>query len=91
MFRFLDHHQAILARNLKNRLHVVHIKFSVMWDLIKPTTQVLKFCLSSVIIEWLYCLCCIKSCMSTVVKLLCYKSQGRWFDPRWCHWNFLLT
>jgi len=27
----------------------------------------------------------------TVVKLLCYKSEGRWFDPSWCHWNFLLT
>ena len=22
---------------------------------------------------------------------MCYKSEGRWFDPRWCHWNFLLT
>ena len=21
---------------------------------------------------------------STVVKVLCYKSEGRWFDPRWC-------
>ena len=20
--------------------------------------------------------------------LLCYKSEGRWFDPSWCHWNF---
>jgi len=19
-----------------------------------------------------------------------YKSEGRWFDPRWCHWNFSL-
>ena len=27
----------------------------------------------------------------TVVKALCYKSEGRWFDPRWCHWNFSLT
>ena len=27
----------------------------------------------------------------TVVKVLCYKSEGRWFDPRWCHWNFSLT
>ena len=26
----------------------------------------------------------------TVVKALCYKSEGRWFDPRWCHWNFSL-
>ena len=28
---------------------------------------------------------------STVVKVLCYKSEGRWFDSRWCHWNFSLT
>ena len=27
----------------------------------------------------------------TVVKVLCYKSEGRWFDPRWCPWNFSLT
>ena len=27
----------------------------------------------------------------TVVKVLCYKSGGRWFDSRWCNWNFLLT
>ena len=27
----------------------------------------------------------------TVVKVLCYKSEGRWFDSRWCHWNFSLT
>jgi hypothetical protein len=25
---------------------------------------------------------------STVVKVLRYKSEGRWFDPRWCHWIF---
>jgi len=24
----------------------------------------------------------------TVVNVLCYKSEGRWFDPSWCHWNF---
>jgi len=23
--------------------------------------------------------------------LTCYKSEGRWFDPRWCHWNFSLA
>ena len=27
---------------------------------------------------------------STVGKVLCYKSEGRWFDSRWCHWNFSL-
>ena len=29
--------------------------------------------------------------ISTVVKALCYKSEGRWFDPSWCHCNFSLT
>ena len=28
---------------------------------------------------------------STVVKVLCCKSEGRWFGPSWCHWNFSLT
>ena len=28
---------------------------------------------------------------STVVKVLCYKSEDHWYDPRWCHWNFSLT
>jgi len=27
---------------------------------------------------------------STVVKVLCYKSEGRWLDPSWCHWNFFI-
>ena len=27
----------------------------------------------------------------TVVKVLCYKSAGRGFDSRWCHWNFSVT
>ena len=26
-----------------------------------------------------------------VIRVLCYKSEGRWFDSRWCHWNFSLT
>jgi hypothetical protein len=29
--------------------------------------------------------------MSTVVKVLYYKSEGRWFDSIWCPWNFSLT
>jgi len=27
----------------------------------------------------------------TVVKVLYYKSEGRWFDPNWCHCNLSLT
>jgi hypothetical protein len=30
-------------------------------------------------------------CGGTVVKVLCYKSEGRWFSSNWCHWNFSLT
>jgi len=30
-------------------------------------------------------------CGSTVAKVLCYKSEGRWLDPSWCHWNISLT
>jgi hypothetical protein len=33
----------------------------------------------------------IGDCGGTVVKVLCYKSEGRWFDPSWCHWNFSWT
>jgi len=25
---------------------------------------------------------------TTVVKVLCYKSVGRWLDPSWCQWIF---
>ena len=25
---------------------------------------------------------------SSVVKVLCYNSEGRWFDPSWCQWIF---
>jgi len=28
---------------------------------------------------------------STVVKVLCYKSDCRWFDPSWCHWIFFIN
>jgi len=24
----------------------------------------------------------------TVVKVLYYKSEGRWFEPSWCQWIF---
>jgi len=25
---------------------------------------------------------------STVVKVLCYNSEGLWFNPSWCQWIF---
>ena len=27
-------------------------------------------------------------CDGAVVKVLCYKSEGRWFDLSWCQWIF---
>ena len=41
-------------------------------------------------IKALYMLCVVDR-GNTVVKLLCYKSEGRWFDPSWCHWIFSFT
>jgi hypothetical protein len=29
--------------------------------------------------------------IAQLVEALCYKSEGRGFDSRWCHWNFSLT
>jgi len=29
--------------------------------------------------------------VAQLVEALRYKSDGRGFDPRWCHWNFSLT
>ena len=29
--------------------------------------------------------------IAQLVEALLYKSEGRGFDSRWCHWNFLLT
>ena len=26
----------------------------------------------------------------TVAKVLCYKSEGRFFDPSWCQWIFFI-
>jgi hypothetical protein len=29
--------------------------------------------------------------VAQLVEALCYKSEGRGFDSRWCHWDFSLT
>ena len=28
--------------------------------------------------------------LAQLVEALCYKAEGRGFDSRWCHWNFLI-
>ena len=37
------------------------------------------------------CVCVCVGRGGTMVKVLCYKSEGRCFDPSWCHCNFSLT
>jgi len=55
----------------------------------RPTAEFSKFSywshclLNSVILPRIY-----RS--STVIKVLCYKSEGRWFDPSRCQWIFHL-
>jgi len=38
-----------------------------------------------------YSICYMVMDGSSVAKVLCYKSGGRWFYPGLCHWNFSLT
>jgi hypothetical protein len=28
--------------------------------------------------------------LGLLVNVLCYKSEGRWFDSRWCHMEFFI-
>jgi len=39
---------------------------------------------SLIILNTLFCL---GDRGSSVVKVLCYKSECRWFDPSWCQWS----
>jgi len=34
---------------------------------------------------------CMGHAVAQLVEALRYKSEGRGFDSRWCHWNFSLT
>ena len=42
--------------------------------------------------HYFFLLCNIVACTGphggTVVKVFCYKFESRWFESRWCHWNF---
>jgi hypothetical protein len=44
-------------------------------------------------IIFLICLLYLKQghAVAQLVEALRYKSKGRGFDSRWCHWNFSLT
>jgi len=73
-----------ISSNIKLKIHTCWA-LSVSWKI---------FYSISTEINWAYFLICEPYPMtvgdrgSTVVKVLCYKSEGRWFDPSWCHWIF---
>jgi hypothetical protein len=63
----------------------------VMWFLLYPKLFAYKFQTHSVILNiFTYIVRMGTANGGAVVKVLCYKSEGRWFDSRWCHWNFSL-
>ena len=33
-------------------------------------------------------LCTVVLCTVEGTEMLCYESEGRWFDPSWCWWIF---
>jgi hypothetical protein len=35
--------------------------------------------------------CLMGHAVAQLVEAPRYKPEGRWFDSRWCQWNFLLT
>jgi len=43
------------------------------------------------IYSFIYCLQRRRHAVAQLVEALHYKSEGRGFDSRWCHWNFSLT
>ena len=50
----------------------------------------LSFPKESLFIFFLFCTRTNGNRGHSVVKVLCYKSEGRWFDPSWSHWKFSL-
>jgi len=54
--------------------------------LICPPYIVYIFTVLFIYLHFMYCLCGDR--VSTVVKVLCYKSKGRLFDPSLCQWIF---
>jgi hypothetical protein len=50
----------------------------------------ISYCLETGKLMRIWC-CYVSLRGGTVIKVRCYKSEGRWFDSRWCRWNFSLT
>ena len=69
-------------------MHVVRIFVCCVYSTVKPLWWQE---LPKIIGQYLYIITYILRVLGGTVKVLCYKSEGRWFDPSWCHLNFSLT
>jgi len=61
---------------------MIHLKEQLEGNYISETEQFLAFILT----HFPVMLYTMGDRGSTVVKVLCYKSKGRWFDSRWCYY-----
>jgi len=55
---------------------------------LKSKTRTSLLCVCVCVCIYIYICVCKGDRGSTVVKVLCYKSEGRGFDPSWCQWIF---
>ena len=88
----------VICKTVKNGMAVKWPTFTCIGDETKCSTKLLKGANTKILFRTYDTIgrsqklkVDIGDCGSTVVKVLCYKSEGRWFDPRWCQWNFSLT
>jgi len=66
----------------------LHRRKTTLDTKITMVTLVMVTRFSMVLVLLVLLLPCVGDRGSTVVKVLCYKSEGRWFDPSWCQWIF---
>jgi hypothetical protein len=77
------------ASNPRNLPGFVSLRFPrfVKLDLIIIyLTLAYELLVNGIIVQWR-----VGYVVTQLVEALCYKPEGRGFDSRWCHWNFLLT
>ena len=92
----------VLKWTVSHKLSLLNVHYDIFWPawpssvcfiyiqiIRRYALKVLTFAVFKVILHWVFGYGGDRG--GTVVKVLCYKSEGSWFDPRWFHWNFSLT
>jgi len=89
LFENIAGFQSILYNRMSSKSSCTHIIFTLS---AAPFCHYLSylsylFCSSNVELSMALTVCGDRG--STVVKVLRYNSEGRWFDPSWCQWIFI--